>query len=403
MEEFVGRDDDAFRYAHRDIRAYGVNSGSVFRVDEIAAYLNVGINATVARATITSGLRRNLNRFMVISERLIYVPSILVVTAIDIGESRRSIVCHGDRFVFGYVADRHDVVRFGIRLRVLIRSIDFRRPCRDFNVRVVLVLDQLRQFKFGRRDAYGPFTPNVVTNSNRRLDRVFFLALLVYVRWERVPFASAPRRMVKTARFSNDIGDILCLSDDTNGRVGFKIYDDPIRVTYVAGGVYHAPWRFSSNFDLFLFNVDGCLFRVHFVFLSYVNFLARIRVVRAVVFSSRFLRRFGTNVRLVLNDLRLVNVTIPERFLYSTTGLIATLNARDVPPYRDGLRPIFRLLTICCLFDVVVARHRQILAFLAFGFGLSCAKGVLFYDRGSLLVLVAYSGLSAVFFRRTDK
>lgn len=182
MEELFGRFNYAFRYAYRRIRANSINGRGIFRINKITANLNVRIYATVTGTSIASSLRRYLNRFRIIGKRLIYVPTILMIAAINISKTRRAIICNCYRFILRNITHRDDIIRFSIRLRVFIRVIDLRRTSGNFNICVVLIFYEFRQFQFGRRNAFRTTNAYVITNSNRRLYRILFLALLIYVR-----------------------------------------------------------------------------------------------------------------------------------------------------------------------------------------------------------------------------
>lgn len=311
MEELVRRVNYTFRNAYRDVRSNGVYSGSVFQIDEIPTDFNVRIYATIAWSIIASGLRRNLYRFRIIGQGLVHVPSILVVTTIYISEPRRSIICDRHRFVFRHVSYGNNVVRFSVRFRILVRSIDLRRTSGYLYVSVVLVLYQFRKFQFGRRDTLRAAYASVVANGNRRLYRVFFFTFLVDVRRQRVTFTSAPGSVIHASRFGNNVGHVLCLSDNANRGVGVKVNNYAIRMAHITRCVNHSPRRFSTYFNLFLLNVDGRLFRINLVNFSTINFHGRVSVVRTVVPSTRFLRGLRANVRFVLNYLRKVEIAIP--------------------------------------------------------------------------------------------
>lgn len=117
--------------------------------------------------------------------------------------------------------------------------------------------------------------------------------------------------MVEAAWFSHYVGYVLGLGDDADRCVGVQVNDYAVRVAYVTGCINNAPRRFSTYFYLFLFDMDSGFFRIDFVFFGYIDFYRRICVIRAMVFSTRFLRRFGTYVRFIFDDLGKVVFTVP--------------------------------------------------------------------------------------------
>ncbi len=194
--------------------------------------------------------------------------------------------------------------------------------------------------------------------------------------------SSTPRRVITATWDSDNVGYVFSLCNDTNRCIRVEVNNDAIRMALVARRIDYAPGRFSVYTLRFLFRMNCRFFRINLVFFGEIAFEGRIRVIRTVMFSARFLRRFGANVRFLFNGNRNVDACIPKRNLYTSARLIATFYARYIPPNRNGFRPVLRFLTRSSFLYVMMTMDRQIFAFFSFGFGLSCAKGMLFLYRG---------------------
>ncbi len=162
-KEILWRFNYIFRDAYRNVRANSIYRRSVLRINKITADLNVRIYAAVTRAAIASGLRRDLGRFRIISERLINVPTVLMIATINVSEARRTNVCDADRFVFRDISNRNNIICFSVCLGIFIRTVYARRTSGNLDVCIMLIFNQFRKLQFGGRYSNRAVNAYVIT------------------------------------------------------------------------------------------------------------------------------------------------------------------------------------------------------------------------------------------------